>query len=40
VQYYSDWAAKDAASAPKYRAISGMGDVDAITARVFEALAK
>jgi adenylate kinase len=38
VQYYSDWAAKDAASAPKYRAISGTGDVDAITARAFEAL--
>lgn len=39
VDYYSDWAKKDAATAPKYRAISGMGDVDAITARVFEALA-
>jgi adenylate kinase len=38
VAYYSDWAAKDAASAPKYRAISGTGDVDAITARAFEAL--
>jgi adenylate kinase len=38
VQYYSDWAAQDAASAPKYRAISGTGDVDAITARAFEAL--
>jgi adenylate kinase len=40
VKYYSDWAAKDAASAPKYRAISGTGDVDAITARAFEALSK
>ena len=39
VEYYSSWAQKDAASAPKYRAISGMGDVDAITARVFAALA-
>jgi len=38
VQYYSDWASKDAQSAPKYRAISGLGDVNAITARVFEAL--
>jgi adenylate kinase len=38
VEYYSSWAAKDPASAPKYRAISGMGDVNAITARVFEAL--
>ncbi len=40
VQYYSDWAASDAASAPKYRAISGTGDVDAITARAFEALSQ
>jgi adenylate kinase len=40
VQYYSDWAAKDASAAPKYRAISGTGDVEAITARAFEALSK
>ena len=39
VAYYSQWAVQDPQSAPKYRAISGMGDVDAITARVFEALA-
>lgn len=39
VEYYSNWAKQDAGSAPKYRAISGMGDVDAITARAFEALA-
>ena len=39
VEYYSSWAAKDPATAPKYRTIRGMGDVDAITARVFEALA-
>ena len=38
VAYYSNWAKTDAASAPKYRAISGMGDVNAITARAFEAL--
>lgn len=38
VQYYSSWAAQDPVNAPKYRAISGMGDVDAITARVFQAL--
>nr|WP_295774252.1 adenylate kinase [Rhodoferax sp.] len=38
VEYYSSWAAKDPASAPKYRAISGMGDVDVIKSRVFEAL--
>jgi adenylate kinase len=39
VEYYSSWAQKDPVAAPKYRAISGMGDVDAITARVFAALA-
>jgi adenylate kinase len=38
VEYYSSWAAKDPADAPKYRAISGMGDVDVIKSRVFEAL--
>jgi adenylate kinase len=38
VAYYSDWASRDAASAPKYRAISGTGSVTAITDRVFEAL--
>ncbi|MFZ3126492.1 MAG: adenylate kinase [Rhodoferax sp.] len=40
VDYYSSWAAKDAASAPKYRAVSGMGDVEVIKTRVFEALAQ
>jgi adenylate kinase len=40
VAYYSEWAQKEPAIAPKYRAISGTGDVDAITARVFEALSK
>ncbi len=40
VAYYSEWATKDASSAPKYRAISGTGDVDAITARAFEALSQ
>ena len=39
VDYYSNWAAKDAASAPKYRAVSGMGDVEVIKTRVLEALA-
>jgi adenylate kinase len=38
VDYYQAWAKEDAANAPKYRAISGMGSVDAITARAFEAL--
>lgn len=38
VEYYSSWAAEDAARAPKYRAVSGMGEVDVIKSRVFEAL--
>eukprot|EP01041_Mallomonas_annulata_P018395 gene18395-37311_t len=32
VDYYSSWARNDAASAPQYRAISGMGTVEDITA--------
>ena len=39
VAYYSQWAEKEPQSAPKYRAINGMGDVEAITARVMGALA-
>ena len=39
VEYYSNWAKQDAGSAPKYRAISGMGEVDPITARAFAARA-
>ena len=39
VAYYSQWAQQAPQMAPKYRAISGMGDVEAITARVMEALA-
>jgi adenylate kinase len=39
VEYYSAWAAKDAASAPKYRKIDGMGDVSDITSRAMAALA-
>ncbi|MDO4725351.1 MAG: adenylate kinase [Comamonadaceae bacterium] len=38
VSYYSDWAAKEPSKAPKYRKISGVGSVQAITQRVFEAL--
>lgn len=38
VEYYSNWAKQDAAAAPKYRAISGMGDVNSITASAFQAL--
>lgn len=38
VAYYSDWAASDPASAPRYRRVEGVGDVEVIKARVFEAL--
>jgi adenylate kinase len=39
VDYYRGWAASDPSAAPKYRAISGMGSVDEITARALAALA-
>ena len=39
VDYYSRWAAAEPAAAPKYRAISGMGSVEDITARAMDALA-
>ena len=39
VDYYGGWAAKDPAAAPKYRAISGSGTVEEITARALQALA-
>ena len=39
VDYYSRWATTEPASAPAYRAISGMGSVDEITARAYAALA-
>jgi adenylate kinase len=39
VDYYSSWAKNEPAAAPKYRAISGTGGVDEITARAFAALA-
>ena len=38
IAYYSQWAQQDPQSAPKYRAISGMGDVEAIAERVMGAL--
>ncbi|WP_310461871.1 adenylate kinase [Sphaerotilus sp.] len=38
VDYYSQWAATGDAAAPQYRAISGTGTVDEITARAFAAL--
>lgn len=39
VDYYSTWAKTDAAAAPRYRAISGLGQVEEITARALAALA-
>ena len=39
VAYYSSWAETSPEEAPKYRAISGTGSVEEITARAFEALA-
>ena len=38
VDYYSQWAAKEAAAAPKYRKISGSGSVEDITTRALGAL--
>ncbi|KND58750.1 Adenylate kinase [Candidatus Paraburkholderia schumanniana] len=41
IEYYNDWAKKGASNglkAPEYRKISGLGTVDEIRARVFEAL--
>jgi len=38
VDYYQNWAQQDPAQAPKYRAISGMGSVEDITARALQAL--
>ena len=39
VDYYRHWAEQDAANAPKYRVINGLGSVEEITARVLQALA-
>ena len=39
VDYYSVWADTEPAAAPKYRAISGTGTVEEITARAMAALA-
>jgi adenylate kinase len=38
VDYYSTWAQQDSAGAPKYRKISGVGAVDEIKSRLFEAV--
>lgn len=40
VDYYGNWAQSDPTAAPRYRAISGIGSVDEITARAFAALAQ
>ena len=39
VEYYSAWAARGEADAPRYRKISGTGSVDDITVRALAALA-
>ncbi len=39
VDYYSQWAKADPTAAPRYRAISGVGSVEDITARALQALA-
>ena len=39
VDYYAGWARQDPATAPRYRAISGTGSVEDITARALQALA-
>ncbi|MGA8515949.1 MAG: adenylate kinase [Burkholderiaceae bacterium] len=38
VDYYGNWAKAEPTAAPKYRAISGTGSVEEITARAFAAL--
>jgi len=38
VDYYANWARDDAANAPKYRKISGVGTVDEIKVRLEQAL--
>ena len=38
VDYYQNWAQQDPAEAPRYSAISGVGSVEEITRRAFEAL--
>lgn len=38
VNYYSQWAEHEPEAAPRYKAISGTGSVDEITARVFSML--
>lgn len=40
VAYYSEWAARDPQAGPKYRSVSGLGEVEVIKSRVFAALAQ
>jgi adenylate kinase len=40
IGYYSDWARRGDAAAPRYRRISGVGTVEEIRQRVLEALAQ
>ena len=40
VDYYANWAAAEPAAAPKYRKISGTGQVEEITARAMKALSE
>jgi adenylate kinase len=39
VAYYTEWAQRGEAGAPRYRRISGVGSVDEIRQRVLDALA-
>lgn len=38
VAFYQDWAKTDPQSAPKYRAVEGLGEVGEVTQRIFQAL--
>ena len=40
VEYYSQWAQRDPATAPQYRIVNGVGSVDEITARIYQAIAQ
>jgi adenylate kinase len=38
IAYYADWAAAGDAGAPRYRKVAGVGTVEEIRQRVFDAL--
>jgi len=40
MNYYLNWSREEPKTAPKYRSISGVGSVDEITVRVFQALSE